>query len=439
MTRNQLARRGLMALFSATTLLLAACGGSGSDSAGTSTLRVLNATSDVTALDLYVGDTKAFSNAGIDALSGNVTQDAATYTLKATTAGSSTTLFSGSYTLSKDKHYTAVVWGRTGSLKLATLPEDESADNITTTGSKIRVFNATTDTGALDVYLTLAGVDDLANATATTTQVSSATLGGYKDVPADTYRLRVTTAGDNTDVRLDVPAITLTAKQHATLIITSGPGGVLVNSAMLIQQGALTQLKNTQARVRVVAGAEARGTVSMLLDNQTSTAGLRSPTVGPYTLVAAGARNVDVRINGTSVSNASRTFAPGGDYTLVAYGDASNGSVTMLSDDNRLPASSRVRIRLISGAANIDPLTLSIDYAALLSDIPMGTGSAFTTAASNSSARVDVTSTSGIEAVYSATDVNLQSQGVYSLFVLGGNASTTTGLPVPTGVLRKDR
>ena len=52
--------------------------------------------------------------------------------------------------------------------------------------------------------------------------------------------------------------------------------------------------------------------------------------------------------------------------------------------------------------------------------------------AGNDSARLDVSSASSSDAVYTATEVNLQAQGVYTLFVLGGNAA-------PTGVLRKDR
>ena len=56
----------------------------------------------------------------------------------------------------------------------------------------------------------------------------------------------------------------------------------------------------------------------------------------------------------------------------------------------------------------------------------------FAALAGNDSARLDVSSASSSDAVYTATEVNLQTQGVYTLFVLGGNAA-------PTGVLRKDR
>lgn len=438
MIRSLMARRGWAALITATSLLLAACGGSNDSSGGNSALRVLNATSDVASLDVYLGDSKTFTAATADTLGAYAQIANNTYTVKLTNTGVTTPLFSGTYTLSADKTYTGIVWGRAGSLKFATLPEDDDTTAISAASSRVRVYNATSDTGAIDVYLTL-NDEDLTDVTPVASAVASATLGGYKELGVGTYRLRVTGAGDNTDLRLDIPGVVLNLKEYSTLLITAGPGGVLVNGAQLVQRGTLTSLKNTQARLRVVAGAESRGAIGVTLDGATFTGSLRSPTVGPYTLVTAGSRVVDVRLNGTAISTATRALAAGGDYTLLAYGSDGAGQVTLLADDNRLPAANRYRIRLVNGAATTDPLTLSVDYAALLSDVPLGTSSVFATAAINASARLDVTSTSGIDSLYTAEDVNLQTLGVYTVFMLGGNVSATTGLPVPTGVLRKDR
>lgn len=431
MIRSLMVRRGWAALVTAATVLLAACGGGSDDGAGTTNLRVLNATSDVPSLDLYLGDTKSFSAAVPDTLTAYSSAEAATYIVKLTNTGVTTPLFTGSYTLSRDKNYTAVVWGRAGSLRLATLPEDDDVASISANTGRVRVYNATSETGAIDVYLTL-NDEDLSDVVPVASSVASATLGGYRELGVGTYRLRVTGAGDNTDLRLDIPGVVIANKEYSTLLVTAGPGAVLVNGAQLVQRGALTPLKNTKARLRVVAGAEARGAIGVSIDGTTFTGSLRSPSVGPYTLVDAGNRLVDVRLNGVSVSSATRALTAGGDYTLLGYGSDGAGQVTLLTDDNRLPATSRFRIRLVNAAATTDPLTLSVDFAALLSDVPVGTSSIFATAAFNTSAQLDVTSTSGIDSLYSASDVNLQSQGVYTLFVLGGNTT-------PTGVLRKDR
>ncbi|MBZ8141637.1 hypothetical protein CLD22_17235 [Rubrivivax gelatinosus] len=425
-----IAKRGLALLFAATALTLTACGG-GSDS-GSAQLRVLNAASDVESIDVDVDDTTPFTAVASDTLSGAYTQlDADTYTIKVRATGSTTTLATGTYSLSKSKHYTGVVWGRSGALKFVTLPEDSDTDDIDDGYGMLRVYNATTDAGSLDVYLTQDDTD-LADSTATSSSVTASTLGSYKDVGVGTYRLRVTSAGDPDDVRLDVSGITINEYEYSTLIITAGTGGVLVNGAVLVQQGNLTLARNTQARIRVVAGAESRATVNATLNGSTIST-LVSPSVGSYTAVTAGSGTLAVKVNGNTVSSATQTLKPGADYTLITYGTGDSTSIKLLSDDNRLPtASTRYRIRLVNAAATTDTLSLSVDYAALINDVAVGSSSAFVNATANSDARVDVTTTSGGDYLYTKDEVNLQAYGVYTLFMLGGDSA-------PTGTLRKDR
>jgi thiol-disulfide isomerase/thioredoxin len=157
-------------------------------------------------------------------------------------AGDVSNLLSASYTLSKDQHYTAIIWGRETALRLSTLPEDEADSNITT-GSRIRFFNATTDSGTVDVYLTNT-VTDIGEATPTQGGVAAGSLSGFRDWSAGTWRLRVTGVGDPNDVRLDIPSITLAEKKHHTLVLTAGASGVLLNGTLIQQQGAATTLKN---------------------------------------------------------------------------------------------------------------------------------------------------------------------------------------------------
>ncbi|MBK1615848.1 hypothetical protein CKO44_20555 [Rubrivivax gelatinosus] len=430
MMLSTIAKRGLALLFAASALTLTACGGGGGG--GSAQLRVLNAASDVESIDVDIDDTTTFSAVASDTLSGAYTKiDADSYTIKVRATGSTATLATGTYSLSKSKHYTGVVWGRSGALKFVTLPEDSDTDDIDDGYGKLRVYNATTDAGSLDVYLTQDDTD-LADSTATASSVSASSLGSYKDVGVGTYRLRVTSAGDPDDVRLDVSGITINQYEYSTLIITAGTGGVLVNGAVLVQQGDLTLTKNTQARIRVVAGVESRGSVNATLNGSTIST-LVSPSVGTYTAVTAGSGTLAVKVNGNTVSSATQTLKPGADYTLITYGTADSTSVKLLSDDNRLPtASTRYRIRLVNAAATTDTLSLSVDYAALVNDVAVGTSSAFVNATVNDDARVDVTTTSGGAYLYTKDEVNLQAYGVYTMFVLGGDTA-------PTGTLRKDR
>jgi hypothetical protein len=443
MTRNLLVRRGLLALISATTLLLAACGGGDDDDDGTTSLRVLNLTSDATSVDVLLDDVTKFEAVGLDTLTANTTPSSDTYAIKLNAAGSAQNLLSASYSLSKDKHYTGVIWGSEGSLRMATLPEDENTDAFDTTATagnaRMRVFNATSDMGALDVYLT-PNTTELDATSATAANVTSGGLGGFKDIVAGSYRLRVTTASatSDADVRLDT-TITLTAKEHSTLIITkAGTGGVLVNATHLVQQAASkTSMKNTKARVRLIAGLDAKGTASMTVDGTTVAGLLTSPnTNNPYKQITAGTANVVLTLNGTAVTS-QRTFAAGGDYTVIAYGNATSGYESrVLADDNSLPASSKVRIRVVNASLGTAPVTMSIGYDPLISDVSIGTGSSYKVTSATTAAVLDVTAT---DVIYSETDVTLLGLGVYTMFVLGGETSTTTGLPVAEGRLRKDR
>lgn len=433
MTRSQMVRRGWAALITASTLLLAACGGGGSSSGGgEATLRIVNATSDVPSLDLYLGDNKVVSAATTDTLTnyGNVNADS--YTVKLTANGSTTSLFTGAYTLSASKTYTGVVWGRAGSLKFATLPEDDDTNNISANSARVRVYNATSTTGSLDVYLTL-NDEDLADTTPVAAAVPSATLGGYKELSNGTYRLRVTGAGNTSDIRLDVPGITLNLKEYSTVILTAGPGGVLVNGAVLVQRGALTPKKNTQARVRVVAGADGAADVSARLGTEVLAASYPSPRVGPYTRTAAGTRLLEVATNGSTVFSQNQTLAAGGDYTLLVQG---NGQVSLLTDDNQLPsAGANYRVRLINGASTAGLVSLTVDFEVLASDIAVGAASGFEArAGSTTTAKLVEVSSSVLRPsiVFSRDDVKLQPGSVYSVLLLGGNAA-------PTGVISKDR
>jgi hypothetical protein len=112
---------------------------------------------------------------------------------------------------------------------------------------------------------------------------------------------------------------------------------------------------------------------------------------------------------------------------------ADSAQIRLLTDDNRLPsASNRVKLRLVNGVASAPPVTLSIDFSALAIDVPAGTASTYATLNFNSSVRVDVTAAGAASELYTTSDVNLQAQSVYSVYLLDGNAAAT-------GVIRKER
>lgn len=425
-----LPRRMALALLMSTAALITACGGSGGDDkGGDPQLRVLNL-SDVASLDVYLGTEKKVSAAGQGTLTTSQGVGAAEYTVELRRAGGDIALSSATRTLSKDAHYTLLAYGRENALSFVTLPEDEKADSLASGKGALRVFNASQDVGDLDVYLTTPTAD-LSETVATQSGVPSGRLSSYRELSTGSYRLRITGANDSTDLRLDLPAISIKDKTYTTLVITTGPGGVLVHSGSLDQQAGYTALRNTKARLRVVASAAGRGVVTTSWRGQSISAGLVSPSVGPYALIDAGSGAMDIRVAGSTVSNAERTLTAGADYTLLVHG---NGDTNLINDDNRLPTAgtARARMRLIHGAPTTDPLTLSVDYAVTAADVARGNASSFISIASGTGRRLDVTAATAADALYTSESTTIQAGAVYTVFVLGGQTN-------PTGLLRKDR
>ena len=210
MTRSFIARRACAALLAGLTVLLSGCLGGGGSSGGNAQLRVLNLTNDLTSIDVSLSGTKNFPAVAQQALTSSASLTAQAYTVSVASAGSPTSLFTGTYSLAKDLHYTGVVWGSADSLNFATLPEDQN-DSLAAGTTEVRVYNATARSGAFDVFLTpvLQNVPDLNGVLATRSSVASRGLSGYVPLATGSYRLRITAAGNPDDVRLDVPSLTL--------------------------------------------------------------------------------------------------------------------------------------------------------------------------------------------------------------------------------------
>jgi hypothetical protein len=438
MTFVSLSRRLALLATIASSLGLASCG-SGGGGAGTSNIRTLNLSTDVASIDLYIGGTKQFSSQATGVLSSFLNVGAASYSINVNSAGNATSLFTGTYTLAKDAHYTAIVWGPQASLRVSTLPEDDDTTLITAGNTKLRVFNATTETGTVDIYLTTPGAD-LTAVTPIQAALTSGSLAGFRDIAAGTYELRVTSVNNPTDVRLDIKSLTLGAGIYQTLVLTAGPGGTLVNGQIVIEQSTTTPLTNPQARVRLVAGVDNAGVVSAnVAGTALSPGSLISPTVqGFYTSVSAGNVPLSVLVNGTPLLTApgALTLTAGADYTLLVYGPPGNPQLVTITDDNRLPLSTaRTKIRVVNGAASLDALSLSVDNVGPLetSYVVPGTASAYAQVTSNTTAYIEVDSpTQGV--LYQSTRPNgdqLVAQKVYSVFVLSGQSK-------PKGVLSRD-
>lgn len=417
-------------LLSATVALIGGCGGASDDD--DATVRVINASTNYGALDLHVDDTLRSSAIAYGQTSGYIGFEAGSHTTTLTRTGSTTALSSVSRTLSSDYGTTVIAYQADGSLKTAQLSDSESAPS--SGRAKLLVFNASPDAGSVDVYLS-GSSDTLDNATLVASSVSAgSSSGSYTTVGSGTYRLRIAAAGSTTDLRLDAASMTLDSQGVYALVVTPTSGGVLVNSLLVRQGGAITQLDTDLARVRLVSAVASSGTVGAAFNGSTLATSVASPAIGSYALVKAGSATPTISVNGASLSTAAITLAAGSDSTLLVWGPAASASLSVIGDDNRLPASSTsAKIRLIHGASiNSNPLTLTANYSAVAENIALGAASTPTSVTAGSSTTIEVSDTTLSTALYSVSDVTLSARGVYTVFMLGSGSSVT-------GALRKER
>ena len=416
--------------------LLNGCGGSGLDTE--SSVRLVNATSEYTTLDLYAGSDRVSAGVASNSVGAYATLDANTYTFNLKSGGSTATAVSTSREAVTKKHQTLVAYTTGGALTTEYLSDEEGAPRSGT--AKLRLFHtAATDAGNVDMYVVNTACADLQNSTAAALATGVSGLqSGYVEVSAATggtaYHVCITGAGDKTALRLDVPALTLSNQQVTTLILTRTAGGVLLNGLLLNQQGSLAQALNTSARVRVAANAAAASTVTASVGGVSLGLNYTSPAVGSYKLVPAGALALSLNVSGTTTTVSSLNASAGSDYTLLVTGAATGPVATLIADSNTPSTSTArpVKLRLVNGLNGTSAsATLAYNYD------QVGDGAAALSANSpslvaSSAALARLEASFGGTSLVVGTTITLESGKVYSLFLLGDAAS-------PQTILRADR
>ncbi|HET7811969.1 MAG TPA: DUF4397 domain-containing protein [Steroidobacteraceae bacterium] len=420
-------------------LLLAACGGKGDDGdGGDARVRLLNLSTGYSSLDLITNlddddddeDETQASAVALDAVSGYVTLDPDDYTIKLKRTGSGSILRSfGGEQLTEGAINTYVAFGEPGAFGALRL--DDTQDEPDPGEHKLGIVNLST-AGALDVYLTDTDTD-LDDTTPVVSSAGASVVAFSTD--SGTFRLRVTAAGDNTDVRLDLPAFQLADKGIGTLILTSSRGGMLANAVYLPQQGQPQKMNNTRARLRAAVGVANGAATSIQAGGKSllsaATAGV---IANRYALLEAGAVPVTLTVDGTAVPVPDLELQAGADYTLLAWSNAAGPQATLVVDDNRLPSnSSRTRLRLLNAMSTLSaPLTLSMDFSPIIEGTLVGEVSDPVEVQSDTDHQFDLTNTSTAALVLTRTSITLQPNTVYTLFLTDNGAT-------PLGVLRRDR
>ncbi len=415
-----------LALSLTLTLGLAACGG-GTDRTKAH-VRLVNASSGYSSLALVIDGSTIASGVAAGSSADYADASRGTQDLDISSPSSATILATRSASLGKDTYYTLLAYGRAGALATQLLEDSQSSPGSGKT--LIRVINTASESGSLDVYLTGA-TDALVQAAPLQTGAAYGTLGSFVTINSGTWRLRITGAGNASDLRLDVSGLSFESTGVKTLAITPGRGGLLVNALLLSQRGGVTAGANGQARVRVAAGVSSNAAVTASVAGTTLMNSAIAPALTDYALVTAGTVTPVVTVNGTAVAfGGAPTLLAGGDYTLIVYGAPGTAAAAVVADDNTPPSDgSKAKLRLVNGVTG--SLTLKLGLVVKASGVAAGTASDYATADATTTGAMQVTSADGL-LNYNASDLTLSASGVYTLFMLGSSTA-------PVGQLNRDR
>jgi hypothetical protein len=210
---NRLGRTFLGILTAASTLMgafaLSTAAPAAAQQADTARVRVVHASPDAPAVDVYLNDAKAISNLAYKASSDFAAVPANSYAVKVTAAGGTDAVISATLPLEAGKSYTVVAVGQLANIAAQVLVDDTS--DLASGKARLRVVHASPNTPAVDVAVT--GGPVLIN------NLAFPNASDNLDVDAGTYNVEVRPAGTTT-AALSAPGLALEAGKYYTVIAT---------------------------------------------------------------------------------------------------------------------------------------------------------------------------------------------------------------------------
>jgi hypothetical protein len=207
---------------------------------GSAKVRVIHASPDAPAVDVYVNGSKALTNVPFFTASSYLDLPAGTYRVQVTPTGSpaSAAVIDASATIEAGKAYSIAATGPVASIKPTIIVDDLSAP--ASGKAKVRVYHFSPDAPAVDVKL--------ADGTALISSLAFPDASDYLEVAAGSYDLQVTPAG-NSAVVIDLPGTSLAAGKiysvFATNVVASIKPELAVSDPVAAATAAPSSLPNT--------------------------------------------------------------------------------------------------------------------------------------------------------------------------------------------------
>lgn len=427
-----------VALLSTAAVALFTVGCSSSDDAPMSTptasVRIVHASPDAPAVDVYANGSRIVSGAPFKAGTAFLSLPAGTVNLAVKVAGTETTVLSASATLDPGSLTTVMAVNKAASLEPLLIGESMSRPAM---GSvRVRVVHAAPDAPAVDVYVTAPGAD-LATATPTLAAVPFKAVSEALTVPQGTYQVRLTGAGSKAPV-FDSGSVALMSQDDLVLAAVAQDRGASPVTLLGLTRKAMSptlEITDSRALVRVTHASPDAPSVDVAVNGVTALTGVAYPVNSDYLAVAEGSTRLQVKVAGTetSVIDATVPLSRLVSYSVFAVNFVSGIEPLLLEDDRSAPAAGKARLRVLHGSPDAPAVDVAVSGSVAVANLPFKQASGYLEVPAGTypvEVRVAGTST----AVLSA-DLTLEAGAVYTVLAKG-SVTTVPSAPLALKVLR---
>ena len=202
-------------------LSIAGCDDDPTEPAPVARLRAIHASPDAPAVDIYVDGARVAANVPYKATTDYLEVPAGGRNVQVRAAGTTTTVIDANVTLTAGGDYTVLAAGRLATIAPLVLSDTNTAPAAGNV--RVRLVHSAPTAGMVDIYVTAPNAE-IAAIAPTLAGVPFRGFSPYLNVPAGSYRVRVTPAGSKT-VAIDSGTLTLTTGQIRTGVALDNTGG----------------------------------------------------------------------------------------------------------------------------------------------------------------------------------------------------------------------
>lgn len=208
-------------------------------------VRVVHASPDAPAVDVYVNGTKAITNLAFKEVSSWAQLPAGSYDVKVTATGQTAGVIEANLTLEAGKNYSVVAVGKLAEIKPQVVVDDLS--NLAANKARIRIVHASPDAPAVDVAVKGGAV--------LVPNLAFPNASGYLEVDPMTIDAEVRAAGTTT-VALSVPGVNLQGGKIYTIYALGLLNGSPALSVLPVVDNAIMAGTTTSAGMPRTGAAE---------------------------------------------------------------------------------------------------------------------------------------------------------------------------------------